>query len=50
MKIMFIGGDFGIGILQLISYDECRRTKKGRPRGGLVTTKKLLSAVPKERP
>src|SRR5665647_2426064 len=28
---------FGIGTLLSISCDECRRTKKGCPRGGLVT-------------
>ena len=34
---MFISCYFGIGTLLSISYDECRRTKKGRPRGGSVT-------------
>ena len=35
------------------SYDERRRTKKGRPRGGSVTKKYNclpVHAVPKERP
>jgi hypothetical protein len=41
MKIMIIGCYFRIGTLLSISYDECRRTKKGRPRGGLVTIQKL---------
>jgi hypothetical protein len=43
---------FGIGTLLSISYDEYRRTKKGRPRGGSVTKnlKMLLPAVLRRSP
>jgi hypothetical protein len=45
MKIIFIRYYFGIGTLLSISYDEFRRTKKGRPRGGSVTkNSKILLA------
>jgi hypothetical protein len=43
---------FGIGTLLSISYDECRRTKKGLPCGGSVTKnlKILLVRRASERP
>jgi hypothetical protein len=39
MKLLFIRCDFGIGTFLSINYDTCCRTKKGRPRGGLMTEK-----------
>jgi hypothetical protein len=41
---------FEIGSLPSISYDEFRRTKKGRPQGGLMTKKTLCPPYLKRGP
>jgi hypothetical protein len=45
MKIIFYQCNFRYSPLLSINYDECRRTKKGRPSGGRVTkNSKILLA------
>jgi hypothetical protein len=46
MKIVLFGCDAGIVPTLSISYDDYRRPKTGRPRGGSATKKNSLPAVP----